>query len=248
MEENKVLAEVEGKQITLQNVIQTIMQMGQQGQNFQNADGIAKVTEELIHQELLYLDAKKRKVDESEGYLQALEQVKQDLLKQFAMQELMDSVSVNGDELKEYFDSHKEQYDKKQITASHVLVETEEEANDVLKKAKEGADFAELAKEHSKCPSKEQGGALGTFGPGQMVKEFDEAAQTAPIGEATGPVQTQFGYHVILVHDRQEEPADFEKSKGEIQQKYTLLKQQEAYIHKMHELKEQYDVKMMDAE
>jgi peptidyl-prolyl cis-trans isomerase C len=86
--------------------------------------------------------------------------------------------------------------------ARHILVASEEACNDLKTKIANGADFAELAKEHSSCPSGAQGGALGTFGPGQMVKEFDEVVFSAPIGEVQGPVKTQFGYHLLEVTHR----------------------------------------------
>lgn len=86
-----------------------------------------------------------------------------------------------------------------QAAARHILVETEEQCNELKTQIAGGADFAELAKQHSKCPSGQQGGALGTFGPGQMVKEFDEVVFSAPVGEVQGPVQTQFGYHLVEV-------------------------------------------------
>jgi peptidyl-prolyl cis-trans isomerase C len=83
--------------------------------------------------------------------------------------------------------------------ARHILVESEETCNDLKSKIVGGADFASLAKEHSKCPSGSDGGNLGTFGPGQMVREFDEVVFAAPLGEVQGPVKTQFGYHLIEV-------------------------------------------------
>jgi len=86
--------------------------------------------------------------------------------------------------------------------ARHILVSTEEACNDLKKKIDGGADFAALAKEHSSCPSGAEGGTLGTFGPGQMVKEFDEVVFSAPIGEVQGPVKTQFGYHLLEVTHR----------------------------------------------
>jgi peptidyl-prolyl cis-trans isomerase C len=67
-----------------------------------------------------------------------------------------------------------------------------------------GADFAAVAKEHSLCPSKNQGGALGEFGPGQMVKEFDAVVFSGEVGKVLGPVQTQFGYHLLEVTSRTE--------------------------------------------
>ena len=86
--------------------------------------------------------------------------------------------------------------------ARHILVSTEEACNDLKKKIDGGADFAALAKEHSSCPSGAEGGTLGTFGPGQMVKEFDEVVFSAPIGEVQGPVKTQFGYHLLEITHR----------------------------------------------
>ena len=87
-------------------------------------------------------------------------------------------------------------------TARHILVETKEAAESLKQEIEGGADFAELAKEHSKCPSSKQGGALGEFGQGMMVPEFDEVVFSADVGETHGPVQTQFGYHLIEVTSR----------------------------------------------
>ncbi len=86
-----------------------------------------------------------------------------------------------------------------QAAARHILVSTEEKCSDLKQKIANGADFADLAKEHSSCPSGQKGGALGTFGPGQMVKEFDEVVFSADIGVVQGPVKTQFGYHLLEV-------------------------------------------------
>ena len=86
--------------------------------------------------------------------------------------------------------------------ARHILVATEEECNGLKEKIEGGADFAELAKEHSKCPSGSSGGGLGLFGPGQMVKEFDEVVFSAELNNVQGPIKTQFGYHLIEVTSR----------------------------------------------
>lgn len=86
--------------------------------------------------------------------------------------------------------------------ARHILVATEKECADLKKKIDKGVDFAQMAKAHSTCPSGAKGGALGTFKPGQMVKEFDEVVFSAPIGVVQGPVKTQFGYHLVEVTHR----------------------------------------------
>ncbi|MBC8413081.1 MAG: peptidylprolyl isomerase [Nitrospira sp.] len=86
--------------------------------------------------------------------------------------------------------------------ARHILVKTSEECENLKTKIEEGADFAEVAQEHSLCPSGKQGGGLGTFTPGQMVKEFDDVVFSAEVGKVHGPVKTQFGFHLIEITSR----------------------------------------------
>jgi peptidyl-prolyl cis-trans isomerase C len=86
--------------------------------------------------------------------------------------------------------------------ARHILVPTEQACEALKAEIEGGADFAEVAKANSKCPSGRQGGDLGEFGPGQMVKEFDEVVFSADIGSLQGPVKTQFGYHLLEVTSR----------------------------------------------
>ncbi len=89
-------------------------------------------------------------------------------------------------------------------TARHILVDTQEKCEEIKEQIETGADFTELAKEHSQCPSGQQGGDLGEFSPGQMVKEFDQVVFSEEIGRVHGPVQTQFGYHLIEITNRSE--------------------------------------------
>lgn len=88
--------------------------------------------------------------------------------------------------------------------ARHILVETQEQCEDLKTQIEGGADFAEMAQQHSKCPSGQKGGDLGTFSLGQMVKEFDEVVFSAEVGKVQGPVQTQFGFHLIEITKRTE--------------------------------------------
>jgi peptidyl-prolyl cis-trans isomerase C len=89
-------------------------------------------------------------------------------------------------------------------TARHILVKTEDQANELRDQLEVGAEFADLAREHSRCPSAQQGGSLGEFNQGDMVPEFDRAIFTEglPIGAVSEPVKTQFGYHLIKLEDR----------------------------------------------
>ena len=88
-------------------------------------------------------------------------------------------------------------------SARHILVDTEEQCLQLKEKIQEGEDFAEIARIHSNCPSKAQGGDLGKFGPGMMVKEFDEVVFSADVNSLQGPVKTQFGYHLLEVTSRE---------------------------------------------
>ena len=82
------------------------------------------------------------------------------------------------------------------MKASHILVDTQEQAQSILAEASP-LNFGQLAMQYSKCPSKARGGDLGEFGPGMMVKPFEDATVVTPVGEISQPVQTQFGFHLI---------------------------------------------------
>ena len=88
--------------------------------------------------------------------------------------------------------------------ARHILVDTEEQCIDLKQQIADGADFADVAKEHSSCPSGSEGGSLGEFGEGQMVPEFDEVVFKDELNTVHGPVKTQFGYHLLEVTSRKE--------------------------------------------
>lgn len=87
-------------------------------------------------------------------------------------------------------------------SARHILVDTEAQCLDLKQQIEAGADFAAIAKQHSTCPSGRQGGELGEFGRGQMVREFDEVVFSADLNTVQGPVKTQFGYHLLEVTRR----------------------------------------------
>ncbi|WP_303567612.1 peptidylprolyl isomerase [Marinovum sp. 2_MG-2023] len=107
-----------------------------------------------------------------------------------------------------------------EFNASHILVETEEEAADLVTRARDGEDFAELAKAHSTGPSGPNGGNLGWFGEGMMVPEFENAVKDMGKGDISEPVQTQFGWHVIKLNDtRVQEAPELEAVRGELEEK-----------------------------
>ena len=88
--------------------------------------------------------------------------------------------------------------------ARHILVKTKEACEDLKKQIEGGGDFAALAAQHSQCPSGKRGGDLGEFGKGQMVPEFDKVVFGGELGKVHGPVQTQFGFHLIEITSRED--------------------------------------------
>ncbi len=88
-------------------------------------------------------------------------------------------------------------------TARHILVDSQEKCLDLKQQIIDGADFADIARKHSKCPSSRNGGDLGSFGPGEMVREFDQVVFSAELNTVQGPVKTAFGYHLVEVTSRQ---------------------------------------------
>lgn len=89
-------------------------------------------------------------------------------------------------------------------SARHILVDNEEVCKELIEKITNGEDFADLAKQHSKCPSGSRGGDLGEFGPGQMVPEFDTVVFNEAVGIPHGPVKTNFGFHIVEITSRTE--------------------------------------------
>ncbi len=130
--------------------------------------------------------------------------VAEQLLYAAVQQAVVGPIELSEDELRAYFEEHKTDYStEEQIEASHILVKTEEEARAILAELAGGADFAELARTRSTdTGSAAQGGALGWFGRGVMVPEFEEAAFALEVGETSGIVQTDFGFHIIRVTNR----------------------------------------------
>ena len=127
--------------------------------------------------------------------------------------------------------------------ARHILVSTEAQCNALKQQIAAGADFAELAKQHSSCPSGRDGGALGTFSPGQMVKEFDQVVFSAPIGVVQGPVKTQFGYHVIKVDEKRDVPPP---ALEEVEPQVRQMVMREKYLKELGDAKKGMKVEITD--
>jgi peptidyl-prolyl cis-trans isomerase C len=113
------------------------------------------------------------------------------------------NLEISEEDVQAYYDANQANFQQpEQACTRHILLETEEDANDVVSELDGGADFAALAEERSTGPSGPRGGDLGCLTPGQTVPAFNDAAFSAEVDEVVGPVETQFGFHVILVYER----------------------------------------------
>lgn len=177
------------------------------------------------------------------------EQQEQDLALQNFKANFDKTTAVSDEEIQKYYDEHKSEFYKNEVKASHILISTldkdgkplseakkkeaKKKAEEVLKKAKAGEDFAALAKEYSDDPgSAANGGDLGYFGKGVMVKPFEEAAFSLKPGEISGIVESDYGYHIIKVFDKVDEQQPLSEVKDTI--KTTLLNEKYTqYVEKL---------------
>ncbi len=244
MEELNFLAKVGDKVITQEDLEAAVASLdGYQRQQFDNEEGRKRILADMINQELFYLDAIENKMDQDEIFVNEMELVKANMLKQYAINACLAAVEITDDEKLAYYEEHKEEFkEDESASAKHILVDNEELALEIEKKInKKEISFEDAAVEYSSCPSKSNGGSLGTFGRGQMVPEFEEAVFTIPIGKVSSPVKTQFGYHLILVDDRKEaRQLEYEDCKKDVEQSLAFKKQNEAFLAKLTDLTEKY--------
>ncbi|MBN1404999.1 MAG: peptidylprolyl isomerase [Candidatus Omnitrophica bacterium] len=163
-----------------------------------------ELLEDLIVEQLLFDEAKKRQIDKDKEVKDLIRKATRKITVAKLLEiETTPRKTVSDEDIELYYQQHKEQYlVPERVKASHILVNTEEEANKILASLHAGADFAELAKLHSKDLTKERGGDLGYFQRGQMIPEFENACFALNPGEISGVIQTRFGYHIVKVTDK----------------------------------------------
>lgn len=245
---SKVLATVNGMAITEDDVNDFLRGLGQRGMSYNTPEGRRTVLNQLIGNKLLLLDAKRNLLEAEPAFKAQLAKVKDNLLAGYAAEKAIANVTVSDKDAENYYNENKEQFvNGENVNASHILVDSEELAKDILAKIKNGdMSFEDAAKEYSSCPSKANGGSLGDFERGQMVPEFDSAVFEMTVGEITDyPVKTQFGYHLIKLNSKRDaEAMPYESIKDEIKSALLSEKQRAAYESKINQLKILYPVDM----
>ena len=243
--ENKILAKVNGTPITEKELENELRMLGQRAAEFDNPQGRAMMLEQLINRKLFLLDAIKSGYEFNPQFKEELQKLKEDLLANFAITKAVENVKVTDEDIKKFYEDNKDKMlNPEMVNASHILVDSEEKAKELLEEINSGKiTFEEAAKANSTCPSSQNGGNLGQFGKGQMVPEFDTAVFNMEVGEISGPVKTQFGYHLIKLNSKTEATEiPFEEVKDSIAIQLTTEKQQAAFQSKINQLKIVYPV------
>ena len=245
MGEDKIVASVGGKPITVADISREIARMGQRGQSYNTPQGRAMVLEQLINKRLFLLDAQRNLYEREPAFKEQLQAIKEEMLTSYAVQKAVERVRVTEEEVKKYYEENKDKFvSGTNYNASHILVDSEDKANELLGQINAGEiTFEDAARQFSTCPSGKQGGELGDFTSGQMVPEFENACAAMEPGQTTGPVKTQFGYHIIRLN-KKEEGGDVKYAdiREELTEALRGEKQQAAYQSKINQLKLLYPV------
>ena len=248
--ENKILATVGGTPITSADVDEFLANLGQRAASYNNPQGRSMILKQLIDSKLLLLDAKRNLFEAEADFRAQLAKIRDNLLASYAAEKAIAGAKrVSDDDVKKYYEENKTKFESGEVVnASHILVDTEELALSIYEKISAGdISFEDAAREHSSCPSKNNGGSLGDFTKGQMVPEFDEAVFSMKVGEITkAPIKTQFGYHLIKLNSKEEsKTADFSEVKDAIREHLETESQRAAYDSKINQLKIMYPVDIL---
>lgn len=246
--ENKILAKVDGREIKESDLNYLMKNLGQNAAYFQGQEGRKKLIDELVMHELMYSDAVEKNLENDEEFVAVMKNMKKSMLQQYSLRKMFDKITVSEEDIKEYYEKHKEKFiTDEMVKASHILVDSEEKANEILEDITDGLSFEEAAAKFSSCPSKQAGGALGEFGRGQMVQEFEDVAFAMQVGEISGPVKTQFGYHIIKLTDHTpKRNASLEEVYQEVKDSCFMEKQEQTYNEKRAELGNKYSIEIVE--
>jgi len=235
----EVVAVVNGQEITMAMVDSKIENLPTHYQAFATQHK-KEVVDEMVIEELLFKEAKKRKLHK-DSEVKALidEAIRKVLIAKVIEDEAKKSIPVSEDDVKTYFEQNKDRYlVPEMVRASHILTSTEEEAKKAKEELDAGVDFAEVARKYSKDLTKDRGGDLGYFKKGQMIPEFEKTAFALEIGQISDLVKSRFGYHIIKLGDRK--PAtyrQFEEVKSNIRNLLSRNNQREAFDEFANKLK-----------
>lgn len=248
--EGAVIAEVNGETITtsdfkheLDNLPPYLKPMAD------TPEGKKELLDTMVVRELILQQARKDGLDKSPEVAAKLEELKKRIIVEgFLKKKVEEQAKVSDEEMKKFYEENKDKFKTgDQVKASHILMKSEKEAQDVLKELKAGGNFEELAKKHSIDSAAAKGGDLGWFSKGSMVPEFEKVVFGLKEGETSGIVKTKFGFHVIkLTGKRAAGTRSFDEVKEQIKAALLPTKQQEVFQKLKDDIKKNAKVSIKD--
>lgn len=246
--QDKILVTVGNKFITLNNFKQKLLKLPSYYQGMAEKNK-KTLLDDMIVEALFLEDAVRKGIDRDKEVRDILKEAKKKIIiAKFMKTEIDDKIKISEEDMKKYYEDHKDEYKKPEMwRASHILVATEAEAKDILAALSGGKKFQELAKERSIDATAARGGDVGYFRKGQVVPEFENACFALDVGQTSGIVHTQFGYHIIKLTDKKaESQQSFEEAKPMIENDLRVSKRGELFGKLVLELKNKYRVRVED--
>jgi peptidyl-prolyl cis-trans isomerase C len=248
--EGTVLADVNGNVITTQDFKNEVDRLPPYLKPMvQSPEGKKELLDSMVVREIILEQAKKDGVDKSKEVAARLEDLRKRLIVEtYLKKKVEQEAQVSDADLKKFYDENKDKFKTgEQVRASHILVKTEKEAQDILAQLKNGAKFEDLAKKYSTDATAAKGGDLGWFSKGAMVPEFDKVVFGLKEGQLSGIVKTQFGYHIIKVTGvRPAGVRAYDEVKEQIKSTLLPSKQQEIFQKMKEDLKKNAKVSIKE--
>ncbi|MGD9819314.1 MAG: peptidylprolyl isomerase [Desulfomonilaceae bacterium] len=247
--DNQVLAKIGDKVVTESDLKDMSNAVPDKFKHYyQTPEGRRQTLEYIVNVYALAAEAEKQGTDKRPDVQKLLNFTRNDLLARFYLESLTKNIPSPTDaDAQAFYEQNKSEFvTPESIHLSHVLVETERDAKDVLARLKKGEKFGDIASQVSICPSKDVKGDLDWMPRGNLAPEIEEVAFTMKNDQITGPVKTKFGYHVLLMHDKR--PArenSFDQVKELIIEQIKFLRQQEQYEKIAENLRKKYNVQIL---
>ncbi len=239
-----ILASFDGQTITLGEFNQLWEQVPE---DYKLQLDKSMVLDQMISEKLLIQEAKNMGLEEDEKVIEQIRKITEQILVQVLIErEILDKVKVNDEEVLEYYEQNKDSFtEKEQVHLYNILLETEEEAQDILEQLKAGGDFSEIAKEKSTGPSAAQGGDLGYLIKGTIVPEIEDVVFALELEVLSEVVKTDFGFHILKITEKKPETVKaLEEVKEDIVQTLLPTKQKEAFDNLLEELKSKSEIEI----
>jgi parvulin-like peptidyl-prolyl isomerase len=245
--DGEILAKVGDEVILEKDIDMLLSNIPQQYRmRYSSADAKKEIVQRLADVKMLAWEARRRGIDKRPDVKTRFGYLIDQMLAKELEEEVSNNIEVTDKEVAKYYDEHKDKFSTPpKVKASHILVKTKEEAEEILKEIKGGGDFAALAKERSKCPSAKKGGDLGWISKGRMDPAFEKVAFALGTGDISDVVKTSSGYHIIKVEDKR--PAkvkDLDKVKGSIERSLINDKREEVLKYLSSDIKSKVTIEI----